>query len=476
MTSASEFSMQQVLQIENDERILDFFCEKTGMPLWPLVRMSFLRFIISDRLFGGSLQNAGNKRLNYSAIPTLIKAAAHNLTHGPKIKAPVTIMGTGVGNYMKDGAWFNRLTDYFYFAEAEKSLVVEDTFEWRWPYPRHNQSVLYHAPIQVAAFLAGKISRKDYAKATKLIALLRHSASRELGWELGDARASYLVNQLAIQSAGIPFKRKAYQRLLTMLGTRLLIKEEACYGSSSVLISTAKEMGIVTAEYQHGAISSGHFAYNIASILTSSPAYRKTLPDHFLSYGTWWGEQISVPINKFSIGNPHRTEQLHQYSKCSRGEPCRDVLVLGNGFETKMYLELALNLAHRLGDKFRVVFRPHPFERSKVQMEIGSVLDAALVVDDNSNIYQSFTRAYAVVGENTTGLFEAIGLAKKIYAWDTPKTRFSIDGHPFPTFTDVDDLEEKLSDSINAEIDSEEIWAANWKSNYRNFLSSTLSS
>ena len=72
------------------------------------------------------------------------------------------------------------------------------------------------------------------------------------------------------------------------------------------MIVAAKEMGIRTAEYQHGAVSRGHDAYNVAPGQGSSPEYQKVLPEFFLGYGRWWNEQINVPVTKVAVGNPHR--------------------------------------------------------------------------------------------------------------------------------------------------------------------------
>ena len=82
------------------------------------------------------------------------------------------------------------------------------------------------------------------------------------------------------------------------MGARLLIKEEACYGGAdnACAILAARNLGMVSAEYQHGAVSSGHNAYNFAPAISSAKSYRKTLPDYFLAYGSWWAAQINAPV------------------------------------------------------------------------------------------------------------------------------------------------------------------------------------
>ena len=64
-----------------------------------------------------------------------------------------------------------------------------------------------------------------------------------------------------------------------------------------------------------------------------------TLPKHFLSYGKWWDQYLSLPLNKIAIGNPHRDSQLSRLTPLKNKT---DILVLGDGIETEMYLELAI--------------------------------------------------------------------------------------------------------------------------------------
>lgn len=260
--------------------------------------------------------------------------------------------------------------------------------------------------------------------------------------------------------------------MLERVQPKVLIKEEACYGSAAVLMRAARSLGIVTAEYQHGAVSAGHDAYNLAPTLRNSIEYQKTLPDYFLGYGQWWNDQINMPITKVVIGNPHRSEQLQRYAADPQQERS-DILVLGDGIETNLYLGLARQLAEQLGGKFTVVFRPHPMERVKVLAEYTSGATAGVRIDQNGDIYQSFLTAYAVVSELSTGLFEAVGLASRIFIWNTPKARFGFPSHPFSVFEDASDLARQLFESNGKEFSpeqSQEIWAPNWRENYQQFL------
>ena len=468
-------TLKDILLVENDRQVLDIRCEHTGIPLWTTIRVPFIRMIMSDMLYDTPIVGDAAPVHKLQAVRSLTKAWGQNaslIRQNPR--ADILLMSHGMGNQRKGALWFNRLSDYFALARPAQTLTIEDFFNWQWPFPRHNRKTLLHAPIQVAGVVAGKISCRDQHRvaARHLVALVERRAYEILGWTSGEVRSDWLVNSLARKYAAMPYLYRRYQALLSRIEPKILIKEEACYGPSAVLIRAARDMGIITAEYQHGSISAGHDAYNFAESVCNDSAYRNTLPEYFLSYGKWWEKQVNFPLKKISIGNPHRHAKLQEYIDYPR--QCRDsVLILGDGIETDLYVQLTRDLSVRLGTQLGIVFRPHPMEKSAVLAQFpGGAIDSARI-DTNSDIYQSFLSARAVVSEVSTGLFEAVGLVENIFVWDTEKARFCYPEHPFNVFTDAADLAESLA-SVNQnnlrKIDEAGIWQPGWSENYNHFL------
>jgi hypothetical protein len=266
-----------------------------------------------------------------------------------------------------------------------------------------------------------------------------------------------------------------YQGMLARTGATLLMKEEGCYGQSSVFNHTAHDMGVVTAEYQHGVISKGHDAYNIAPALGLNEQYRRTLPTYLLTYGSWWGEQTNMPVTPVTIGNPYRSEHVANLRRQSarRG----DILVLGDGIQTQFYLELSDRIAAGLGGKASVVFRPHPLERDRMNEKSLLKNFNRVCIDRCPDIYESFATADSVVSEVSSGLFEAVGLVEQIFVLDTPRSRFSLPDHPFESFADAGDLIARISDQASGRsniVEPESVWASGWQANYRSFLNEKL--
>jgi hypothetical protein len=153
------------------------------------------------------------------------------------------------------------------------------------------------------------------------------------------------------------------------------------------------------------------------------------------------------------------------------------VLVLGDGIETDLYVGLARRVAALLDrHDLQVVFRPHPLERARVRQTFGDRIDD-IPIDMQPNIYDSFVQAKAVISEVSTGLFEAIGLAQKVFIWDTAKARFAYPSHPFQGFRDATDLVAMIISDRHGCLDASDtdsVWAPLWRQNYEEFLRQAL--
>lgn len=465
-------NLQEILAVENDPTFLDFKCPETGYLLWPLIRQEFIQFIISDLVYKSASLISLNRNIAYpKAISSLLKAEYHNLFTRSRAKGNILLMASGAGLFLKDGKWFNRLSDYFALTYPQKTLVLEDFFNWNWPSPRENERVIYNAPIQTDIALYGKLTfnQSDVKLGREIVAHFKRRAKDILNWDMTPDATMSFENRMARKIAEVPVRKRLYEKFLIKKDIKVLIKEEGCYGHSSIINRTARELGIVVAEYQHGAINAGHDAYNAAPILLTHSEYKNTLPQFFLSYGEWWHQYLKLPIAKIVIGNPHRSSQLSTLSILNNKT---DILVLGDGVETEVYLNLALFLSQNL-TKWRVVFRPHPLERQKLQELLSAKSLGKVVFDVNLDIYSAFCNAHVVVNEVSTGLFEAFGLADRVLIWDTPKSKFYYPNHPFATFSDADDLLTKILDGESGLVNVEgahSVWADGWEDNYQRFL------
>lgn len=443
------------------------------MLLWPHVRITLFRMIMADLLFG-TLTSGRNSAIPFKRkLQTLTRSAARNtLLHLTRQnRGDVCIVSDGIANQLIDGKWINRLSDYFSKPGLPLTLTLEDQFEWKWPHPRYNERVVYLAPQRAYGAVTGRlrVRKQHHALAQEFVEFLQARALKCVGWNLPPAQFNYLTHDLARKLASFSQQYRAYRRMLMRIGPRLLMIGSASFGGLySTLIAAARSLDIVTAEYQHGAVSLGHDAYNFSDTLRASPEFERILPDYFLGYGKWWIEQINIPVNKIAIGNPHREARLAQTDLTKR----KDIaLILSDGSEFDMYVSLAVAIepaARKRG--LQVVIRPHPLERSVVEARQRGM--EPVRIDKSPDIFSSLARASIVVSEVSTVMFDAIGLADQIYMWDTPKARFAYPNHPFRCFSSPGELAHLIEEpSPGQAISSEQFWAPHWLDNYNAFLS-----
>ena len=478
----SEITLDKILALEDTPELLAVRCPETRIPLWTTVRFAFLRTVIGDLLYETSIVGPGPERGQrlraIGKVVALGRAVVHNagwlLSH--RRDFPVLVMATGGRVFEREGRFFNSLSDHFTGVFPEQTVAIESMFEWRWAFPRHHRNTLVHTPTLIAASRRGARTARGFAaQAQTVIDIAAARAKDRLGWTLSADDRKWLTGRCAAESASLAWRYETYRSLFRRLGARLVVKEEACYGGAdnAAIMLAARHLGIRTAEYQHGLISAGHDGYNFAAALRESAAFADILPESFLTYGSWWGSQINAPVAKIAVGHPHRSETLRLKQRTARQ---RSILVLGD-LETDLYLELCGRIARACAPEYKVVFRPHPLARSSISPRVVAVHAGRVVLDANADIYDSFLESEAVVGEVSTGLFEAIGLVDHIFVWDTAKSRFAIPIHPFTRFTDAAELPGLLADPDAGQMHqeaAEAVWAPQWQANYVRFIEGAL--
>lgn len=471
-------SLQSLLAIEDHAELLDFRCATTGLLWWPQIRTVFIRMAMSDHLYETQLDGSVSRGIRANRMfSTMFRSVMHNgiMQIQRRNVSNICIMSSGIGHQLIDGTQLNRLSDHFANFLHEQSITIEDHFEWRWISPRKNDRVLLHAPLQAINAIDARLRTRNIHRqaARSLITLVSERAEKLLQWRPGSKREDALVQLLSGKIASMAQHVGRYEKVLSRIRPTLLMTLTGSYGPASTLILAAKNLGIVTAEYQHGVLSRGHDGYNFAPTLINCNAFQKGLPEHFLSYGTWWSDQVNVPVRMTPIGNPVRDFRISRLNKVSATKNI--LLILGDGTECELYLALAKTLeasATKMG--LIVVFRPHPLERSKIKTKYGRQL-GQIVIDQNDDLYTTLSNAHVVVSELSTGLFEAVGLADKIFVWNTLKSRFGFPVFPFKSFDSAQDLMQQIEADNCGRLSHgsvEAIWTSGWKTRYQSFVDS----
>lgn len=478
MTTLPGFTLALLLEVENDPRLLGFRCARTGVLFWPHIRTVFFRMAMSDLLYSTPLDGSVSKGVPASrALSTMVRSVVRNVTllASGQARADVCLLTSGIGNQIIDGRVLNRLSDHFALAYGPQTITMEDHFHWQWSRERYNDRVVLHAPLQAWNAIGARLRCNDghRRQAAQLVDIVAGRSASLFNWRPGPAREAALVEMLAQKIAGMHQQMCSYEAILEAIKPKVLLMIGACYGPLATLVQAARTNGVVTAEYQHGAIAPGHDGYNFGSVLRESAQYRASLPDHFLSYGNWWHGAVNAPVTMHVAGNPHRAFRLERLG-AKKQKPKDSFLILADGTEFSIYVELARSLAPKISKLgLRVIIRPHPLERALVAEQYGKCLDNLIEIDQNDDLYTSLLEAHAVVSELSTGLFEAVGIADKLFMWDTAKARFAFPNLPFESFTCVEQLLELVSDDAAGRLPLEVcdgMWSTAWKQNYARFL------
>lgn len=468
-------TLAQLLEVENDDALLHATCPVTGIPVWTVVRNQFFRLVMSDLLYATRpLLSTTDRSPRLRIAQAALRSIVHNLAQPPQ-HAQLLIRATGVGLIERDGCSFNRYTDYFAGVAPGGAWSFEDLASWDWPALPRCGGVSYttaaFASIRLRAQIGITAEQRKMAQQTVGLAISR--AERLLDWTPGPERRAWLEQHAARRLAALPLQRDTMRGWLRMVRPAVFLVEEGCYGQMAAFNAAAREQGVLVAEFQHGSVTVGHDVYNVAPALAASAAYRRGLPDVFLGYGSWWNAQFNLPLDKRVIGNPHR-ETILQAVTARQGGP-RRVLILGDGRELQAHLDLCRALVTRLPAGWEVLFRPHPEERRAV-LAMDSAAFAGFGLDRESDIYASLSQSEAVVAELSTGLFDGVGLARRIFVWDTPKSRFGLPAHPFARFADASGLANALQAPQEGDLTPEQresIWASDWRMRFSEFLAAS---
>ena len=197
---------------------------------------------------------------------------------------------------------------------------------------------------------------------------------------------------------------KLYYRLLKKLKSKRLIAPSRA--DFLQLIPAAKLNNIEVIELQHGITYGESMTYS---------GYRDNMftPDCFLSFGKL------APSNVYGIDEDKIQEIGWAFADFLKSQSFHesvgdDVLVISEPSVSSQMLKTAVELAEK-NPLVTFYFRPHPNEILSQEQKDVINQTANIVLDNNSNsIMVTMMKFQYVVGENSTALYEALAMGKKV--------------------------------------------------------------
>ncbi|WP_292270532.1 hypothetical protein [Butyricimonas sp.] len=172
-------------------------------------------------------------------------------------------------------------------------------------------------------------------------------------------------------------------------------------------LSEAKKVGLMTIEFQHG------ITYGETSTYSGQRDFLFT-PDCFFSFGNMSPRNVyGIDENRIiNIGwaFPLLVKELNDLPSLSE----KDILVISDPEITDNIIDVVIKLAED-NPSYKFHIRPHPMERLEKKHVDGISNRDNIVIQDNkinSNVVlNSFTH---IIGENSTVLYEALSMGKKV--------------------------------------------------------------
>lgn len=445
----------------------------TSMPIWPYLRMGFAHAMATAELGAGGVSRRTTRaqairRVIRSYLPDFSRARySGRVVDALYIVSGVTVSAT-------DGGVENWLVDRFVKATDSRSVVIQD----RPLEGLRRQRVNPNTYTLDAALARAEVATALAPLPTPSVQVVKdviRKAAKAIDFELTEEAIAGLIAPAVYALSRVKHVDSQYERLLDRMRPKLVLMEDASYGSRASVISIMKDRGIRVVEPQHGWIGASHAAYNFGAAM-ASPSLLKTLPDTLLTFGDFWSSSIRHPAEVVSIGKPHLESKSHAAAALS--ERPQELLVVSSVADPEGTAALVLNLRDRLPEDWRVVFRAHPSEREVLDKRYSSLVNAERVsFDSNSDVYDSLRQVRGVVGFASTVLYEALAMGTHVFVMDSPFAEYYMDdlfGAPIDGIEGLSRVVETLLDpqaALPSVTIRDAIWKSDAETNFKNFIS-----
>lgn len=469
--------LNELLVFEDEKKILDFKFSYNNLIMWPFIRYRVYQSALNQL---NNLQRCSSKSYELT-FKSLVNLVTKSLIKSPffSTKKDIVIFYNDGSNIKSENKYFNRL--YGHFAELFKddTLLIENFNENLFHHePNVFNNLKYEDLLNILVSLKSKvrynINSEDIKEANELIRYLKE----HFPYKFSDEFYLELKDEILKLSVKIRYYYYYYKKLFLKISPKIVFFECGCYGERAYAIKIANEMGIQTAEFQHGLVSLNHTTYNYGTAIFNSREYQEYMPKYYLTYGQYWANNIRVPIKKIIIGSPHFTCKLRNYTNKSNNNKIKNILIVSQGTVTNLLVQLTKELSSKLeGKDYRIIYRLHPGEVTFKERYATLKNYDNVSISNSGDIFDLICQSDFIVGVSSTTLFESIGFNKPIFVYDHVDSREHVSKSLGIWFKNSDELFDLITqkEKINTENNSSYYWEDNWEYNYKSFINKTLS-
>jgi len=422
----------------------------TDVAAWPLMRWLVARATAETELKTVVVPKAISRQQTLARGLNRVMPNPHSASRISKRAAALFIVAGGTQSQTPLGVR-NWLVDYAAAALGDEAVVVQDA-----PIPRsapqNERPILRNTysfeDSMVDVEIAAKFAPPRKGDLDSARALVR-GVFEQLDFDVSAELIASVERRFVLRFRRARHTLRHFESLLDRVDPEIIFMQTAAYGDRSHLINAAKRRGIAVAEHQHGWIGPSHAAYNYGKAM-SNPKLRDYMPDTLLTFGEFWSEQVRFPGRKIAVGKPH----LDKLTAHVMPVGLRDkvVLVASSVLEPEEMARFTLSVRDALPADWRILFRPHPSERSSLHARYPLLVNAERVEFDRSlDVYESLASVRAVFGVASTVLYEALAFDCPVYVKQSRLSDLYIDDILGARVETAEDLARAVADISNAE-------------------------
>lgn len=464
---------EELLSFENNEDILSFRLGYKNTLIWPLVRFFILRKVMSSYIL----------KDNIGAIPKYSSSTPFydNVIKNPFLTKHKDIVFWNIPAISeiknKHGLFYNRVFDYFAMERQKQTIEIKGNKI----YP--NDGILKYQFANTRYIMAiehiikklnkgKKCSCEDEKNIFLFVQYLKSHFPVKMDVQF------YFDLSILLKNAAISLENYdlIYGLLLKKIKPKIVFIHCASYGmiNNVSMIRKCRELGVISAEFQHGYIIKTHEAYNFSDFILKNNEFRNTLPDYLLTYGKYWDKYMRSPVQKVVIGNPHFTENVYNKKKSFKTQKKSDigtVLIVTSGSHEGI-IELLNEIEGKIGIDFRILLKIHPSEILKnAKIRYAKFLKIkGFEIRQKGNIYHFLNYSDFVIVDYSTVLMESRAMGIPTFILKNKCSEIMGVGNDKYSFSTGSELLKLMEENKGRFIAKEQYFDLNWKNNYQKFL------
>lgn len=452
--------LEKLIEFEEKHDVLKFRFQYKNLLLWPYIRSPLFTYIIDYEDHNVVTRPC---KQSDNAIQKYIKHNTFQLS-----PCEVLFVTDSIDLVEQDSKWSDRVAGaYIEMVKERAGDIVCDHGGFSYPdigrpYVTDNY---INSLIEYDA-KCSKASEKELAVIREFITFLKNN----LPFQLESGAFGFVYDYLETVIRRLPYYYKYYGRLIKKVNPKVVFWNCASY--SEPAIKVLNDLGVITAEFQHGLIGRFHRTYNYSLRVANNKEYLSYMPQYYLTYSPFWTKEIKMPCEIIPIGNPWVTYNIEKIEVRKRDFRDRDknILFVESDFKNK-YVDFIKELLSDIDDSYKIFIKIHPSTPQNERYYNELKKDERVSVIVNGSIYEWFARCRYVVGDTSTSLYEAEVAENEVYIIQSLEAELFIDEHHGNWVKNGHDMYNIMKNGPKKILkEGDKVFWTDWNLNFNKFL------